>query len=69
KQKERAVVNKIKTFFDFIRDVRSEAFKITWPTRDIVIRSAILILSFAGVMALFFFLVDSVLNKIVGWIF
>ncbi|MDR0448993.1 MAG: preprotein translocase subunit SecE [Rickettsiales bacterium] len=62
-------MNRIRVFINFIKDVRSEAFKITWPTRSVVVRSAILIMTFAGVMALFFFAVDSILNKIVGWIF
>jgi preprotein translocase subunit SecE len=62
-------VDRIRVFLNFVRDVRAEAFKVTWPTRDIVIRSAILIFAFAAVMALYFFIVDSILNKIVGWVF
>lgn len=59
----------MKKFLNFIKDVRSEAFKITWPTRDIVIRSAIMIMAFAMVMALYFFAVDGILGKIVNWVF
>ncbi|MDR0803983.1 MAG: preprotein translocase subunit SecE [Rickettsiales bacterium] len=55
--------------FNYIKNVRSEWFKITWPTRDAVIKSGILIIVFSAIAALFFFLTDSVLNALVGWIF
>jgi len=69
KQRNGAELRKIKEFFNFIQDVRAEAFKITWPKRDVVVRSSILILVFAAMMALYFFVLDWVLNKIVGWVF
>ena len=59
----------MKKMLDFIKSVRSEWFKIVWPSRDSVIHATIMILVFSGLAALFFFVVDSVLNAIVGWIF
>ena len=59
----------MKKFIDYIKSVRSEWFKIVWPDRQTVTRTTIMILIFSGLAALFFFLVDSVLNAIVGWIF
>ncbi len=59
----------MKKVFDYIKSVRGEWFKIVWPSRDTVIRTTFLILVFSGLAALFFFVVDSVLNAIVGWIF
>ncbi len=59
----------MKKMLDFIKSVRREWFKIVWPSRDEVIRATIMIMVFSGIAALFFFLVDSVLNAIVGWIF
>ncbi len=59
----------MKKILDFMKSVRSEWFKIVWPTRDAVIRATIMILVFAGLASLFFFLTDSVLTAIVGWIF
>ena len=59
----------MKKLLDYIKSVRSEWFKIVWPSRDSVIRATILILVFSGLAALFFFLVDAALNAIVGWIF
>ncbi len=59
----------MKKILEYIKSVRSEWFKIVWPSRDTVIRSTIMILVFSGLVALFFFVVDSALNAIVGWIF
>ena len=54
---------------NFVKSVRAEAFKIAWPSRSEVVRATIAILIFSGLAALFFFVVDSILNAIVGWIF
>ena len=59
----------MKKILDFFKSVRSEWFKIVWPSRDTVVRSTIMILVFSGLATLFFFIVDSVLNALVGWIF
>ena len=59
----------MKKILDFIRGVRSEWFKIVWPTRAEVVRATIMILLFSGIAALFFFVIDSILNAIVSWIF
>jgi len=59
----------MKKIFEYIKSVRSEWFKIVWPSRDTVIRSTIMILVFSGAAALFFFVVDSILNALVNWIF
>ena len=54
---------------DFIRGVRSEWFKIVWPTRAEVVRATIMILVFSGLAALFFFVIDGGLKLLVEWIF
>ncbi len=59
----------MKKLLEYIKSVRSEWFKIVWPSRDTVVRTTIMILVFSGLAELFFFLVDSLLNAIVGWIF
>ena len=59
----------MKKIFDYIKYVRAEWFKIVWPSRETVIRSTIMILIFSGAAALFFFVVDSILNALVNWIF
>ena len=59
----------MKKILDFVKSVRSEWFKIVWPSRDDVVRATIMILVFSALATLFLFLVDSALNAIVGWIF
>ena len=59
----------MKKIIDFIKSVRSEWFKIVWPDRETVIHTTWMILLFSGLAALFFFVVDSILNALVGWIF
>ena len=59
----------MKKVIEFIKSVRSEWFKIVWPTRETVINTTFQILLFSGLAALFFFVVDGILNALVGWIF
>ncbi len=59
----------MKKVLEFIKSVRSEWFKIVWPSRENVIKTTIMILVFSGLAALFFFVVDGILNALVGWIF
>ncbi len=59
----------MKKLLDYIKSVRSEWFKIVWPSRDSVVRATVMILVVSGLAALFFFVIDSILNAIVGWIF
>jgi preprotein translocase subunit SecE len=59
----------MKKILEFIKAVRSEWFKIVWPSRETVIKTTIQILVFSGLAALFFFVVDGILNTLVGWIF
>ena len=59
----------MKKMLEFFKSVRGEWFKVVWPSRDSVVRATIMILVFSAVAALFFFVVDSILNAIVGWVF
>ena len=59
----------MKKMLEYIKSVRREWFKIVWPSRDTVVRATVMILVFAALAALFFFVVDSVLGAIVNWIF
>jgi preprotein translocase subunit SecE len=49
----------------FWREVRAEAKKITWATRQEVTVSTILVLIMVGIAALFFFLADTVISFLV----
>ena len=49
----------------FFRQVRTEASKVTWPTRKETITTAIMVGIMTALLALFFFGVDSILQAIV----
>ena len=46
----------------FIQDVKQEAFKVTWPTGKEVIQGSFMVVAMAIVAALFFLLLDQVLQ-------
>jgi preprotein translocase subunit SecE len=54
----------------FIREVRSEVSKVTWPTRKETVTSTIIVLVLAFIAAIFFLAVDGVfgylIQKILG---
>jgi len=47
---------------EFLRQVRQEVSKVTWPSRRETITSTIMVIIMVTFMALFFFLVDQVLS-------
>jgi preprotein translocase subunit SecE len=52
----------------FWREVRAEARKVTWATREEVIVSTVMVLIMVSLAALFFFVTDLVLKFLVGLI-
>ena len=46
----------------FIQDVKQEAYKVTWPTGKEVIQGSLMVVAMAIVAALFFLLLDQVLQ-------
>ncbi|PQM58277.1 MAG: preprotein translocase subunit SecE [Rhodobacteraceae bacterium] len=48
--------------FAFIQQVRSEADKITWPTRRETLTTTIMVFIMASLFATFFFLIDSIVS-------
>ena len=61
-----AVMNPAK----FIREVRSEVSKVTWPTRKETVTSTMMVLILAFIAAIFFLAVDGIfgyaIQKILG---
>ena len=53
---------------EFIRQVRSEASKVVWPTWSDTVRTAIMVLIMTSLLALFFFVVDSFFSTVVRWL-
>ena len=53
---------------EFIRQVRSEAGKVVWPTRKETVTTAIMVLFMTALLAVFFFGVDAVFSAIVKFL-
>ena len=56
-------------FREFLKDVRVEATKVSWPTRDELRDSTTVVIITVLLIAAFIGLVDQVLNRAVGLIF
>jgi preprotein translocase subunit SecE len=50
----------------FLREVRQETSKVTWPTRNEVLISTIMVLVLVAAASLFFLLADQVISFLVG---
>jgi preprotein translocase subunit SecE len=54
-----------KAFFVYAGEARDEARKVVWPTRKETIQTTAMVLAFVFVMALFLWIVDSILLWVV----
>ena len=52
----------------FIREVRQETAKVTWPSRKETIQTTAMVFIMVILVALFFMAVDSVLGTLVRWV-
>ena len=53
---------------EFIRQVRTEASKVVWPTRQETVTTAIFVGIMMLILSLFFLSVDSVFGALVRWL-
>ena len=53
---------------EFIRQVRSEASKVVWPTRRETMMTAVMVMIMTSILAVFFLGVDSVFSAIVQFL-
>ena len=53
---------------EFVKDVESEAKRITWPTRNDAMKSTVAVLAITAFFALFFSLVDYFFSYLFGLI-
>lgn len=58
-------MNKIATFFS---EVKKEALKVTWPTRQETIMTSVMVVVLSSLMAVFFLVVDAVLAQLTRFI-
>ncbi|MFN7607852.1 MAG: preprotein translocase subunit SecE [Ralstonia sp.] len=52
----------------FIREVRQEGSKVTWPTRRETTISSLMVLALATLAAIFFVLADMLISATIRWI-
>ena len=53
---------------EFIRQVRSEAGKVVWPTRQETVRTAIFVAIMMTILAVFFLGIDTLFGAVVAWL-
>lgn len=53
---------------NFIRQVRAEAGKISWPTRAETVRTGIMVVILTSFLGIFFFGVDAVFSRLVRFL-
>ena len=53
---------------EFLTQVRAEARKIVWPTREETVKTAIFVFIFMVILSLFFFGIDSAFGAVVAWL-
>ncbi|MDT3377082.1 preprotein translocase subunit SecE [Labrys portucalensis] len=56
------------TPMEFLRQVRNETNKVTWPTRRETMITALMVVIFTIAMAIFFSITDAVLIRVVSFI-
>jgi preprotein translocase subunit SecE len=53
----------------FIREVRQETAKVTWPSRKETLVTTGLVLALSSLAALFFLVVDQIIQFAMRWVF
>ncbi len=53
---------------EFIRQVRTEAAKIVWPTPRETLMTSIMVLIMTAILAVFFLGIDTLFNAAVNWL-
>jgi preprotein translocase subunit SecE len=53
---------------EFIRQVRTEAGKVVWPTRQETVRTAIFVAIMMLILSVFFLGVDQLFGAVVRWL-
>ncbi len=53
----------------FVREVRQEVARVTWPTRKETLITTGLVLALSALAAVFFLLVDQIISFTMRWLF
>ena len=60
--------NIFKRMIRFLKDVKSELKKVTWPTKNQAVKNTVVVLIFLIIIGLFVFLIDWLFQLGVGFI-
>ena len=58
----------MKNPFNFIQEVKQEAFKVTWPTKKETLTGSLMVFGLASIAAIFFLLLDQILRFLLNLI-
>lgn len=53
---------------DYLRGVRTELGKVTWPTREQLMESTAITLTLSIILAIFIFVADIIISRIINFI-
>lgn len=53
---------------EFLNQVRTEARKIVWPTREETVKTAIFVFIMMLILSIFFLGIDSIFGAVVHWL-
>jgi preprotein translocase subunit SecE len=53
-------------FIQYLKDVRAEMLKVSWPTRNELFGATMLVIVLSLIMAVYVYLCDQVINRLVG---
>ncbi len=54
---------------EFLAGVRSELKKVTWPTRDLVVKATLSVIIFTFVIGIYLWVLDLSFTKVLSFIF
>jgi preprotein translocase subunit SecE len=52
--------------FEFLQQVRNEAVKVTWPTRQETLMTTLMVFVLSAIAAIFFLFTDFTIQKVLG---
>ena len=50
---------------NYLKDVRLEMSKVSWPSKDELIESTVIVLILSGILSIFMFIADTILTRAV----
>jgi len=60
---------KIKEIIEFLKDVKEELKKVTWPTREQVKKATVAVIIFTTLMSLYLWALDLIFQRLFNLIF